>query len=41
MDTCPIELQQEMLWELGQVEIGVGTLVTTNVHIGESDSTKY
>ena len=37
----PYEKQQEMLWELGQVEIGVGTLVTTNVHIGESDSTKY
>ena len=29
----PYEKQQEMLWELGQVKIGVGTLVTTNVHI--------
>ena len=26
----PYEKQQEMLWELGQVKIGVGTLVTTN-----------
>lgn len=26
----PYEKQQELLWELGQIEIGVGTLVTTN-----------
>ena len=25
--------QQELLWELGQIEIGVGTLVTTNERI--------
>lgn len=29
----PYEKQQELLWELGQVEIGVGTLVTTNERI--------
>lgn len=27
------EKQQELLWELGQVEIGVGTLVTTNTRV--------
>jgi transposase len=27
------EEQQELLWELGQIEIGVGTLVTTNERI--------
>src|SRR4028119_941128 len=27
------EKQQELLWELGQIEIGVGTLVTTNERI--------
>ena len=26
----PYEKQQEMLWELGQIEIGLGTLVNTN-----------
>ena len=26
----PYEKQQEMLWELGLLDIGVGTLVTTN-----------
>ena len=26
----PYEKQQELLWELGQIEIGVGTLVATN-----------
>ena len=26
----PDEKQQEMLWELGQIEIGLGTLVATN-----------
>jgi len=29
----PYEKQQELLWELGQIEIGVGTLVTTNQRI--------
>lgn len=29
----PYEKQQEMLWELGQVEIGVGTLVATNERV--------
>lgn len=29
----PYEKQQEMLWELGEIEIGVGTLVTTNQRI--------
>ena len=27
------EKQQELLWELGQIEIGVGTLVNTNQRI--------
>ena len=27
------EKQQELLWELGHIEIGVGTLVTTNERI--------
>ena len=26
----PYEKQQEMLWELGKIEIGLGTLVATN-----------
>jgi transposase len=29
----PYEKQQELLWELGQIEIGVGTLVNTNQRI--------
>jgi transposase len=29
----PYEKQQEMLWELGQIDIGVGTLVTTNARV--------
>lgn len=29
----PYEKQQEMFWELGQIEIGVGTLVTTNERV--------
>jgi transposase len=29
----PYEKQQELLWELGQIEIGVGTLVATNERI--------
>ncbi|MHC5730649.1 MAG: IS66 family transposase, partial [Nostoc sp.] len=29
----PYEKQQELLWELGQIEIGVRTLVTTNERI--------
>ena len=29
----PYEKQQELLWELGKIEIGVGTLVTTNQRV--------
>jgi len=29
----PYEKQQEMLWELGQIEIGLGTIVATNERI--------
>ncbi len=29
----PYEKQQELLWELGRIEIGVGTLVTTNQRV--------
>ena len=29
----PYEKQQEFLWELGKIEIGVGTLVTTNQRV--------
>ena len=29
----PDEKQQELLWELGEVKIGVGTLVKTNQRI--------
>ena len=29
----PYEKQQEMLWELGQIDIGVGTLVTNNERV--------
>ena len=29
----PDEKQQELLWELGQIEIGVGTQVSTNERI--------
>ena len=32
----PYEKQQEMLWELGQIEIGVGTLVTTNQRVEQA-----
>jgi transposase len=32
----PYEKQQEMLWELGQVEIGLGTLVVTNERITQA-----
>ncbi len=32
----PYEKQQEMLWELGQVEIGLGTLVATNERIQQA-----
>ncbi len=32
----PYEKQQEMLWELGQVDIGLGTLVTTNERITQA-----
>src|ERR1051325_11161898 len=30
------EKQQEMLWELGQIDIGLGTLVTTNLRITQA-----
>ena len=29
----PYQKQQEMIWELGQIEIGVGTLVATNERV--------
>lgn len=32
----PYEKQQEMLWELGRVEIGVGTLVATNERVEQA-----
>lgn len=32
----PYEKQQEMLWELGQIEIGVGTIVATNERITQA-----
>ena len=32
----PYEKQQEMLWELGQIDIGLGTLVATNERITEA-----
>lgn len=34
----PYEKQQELLWELGEIEIGVGTLVTTNERINAAVS---
>ena len=32
----PYEKQQEFLWELGEVKIGVGTLVKTNQRISQA-----
>lgn len=32
----PYEKQQEMLWELGQIDIGVATLVTTNARLEQA-----
>lgn len=32
----PYGKQQEMLWELGEIEIGVGTLVTTNQRVDQA-----
>ncbi len=32
----PYEKQQEMLWELGEIEIGLGTLVTTNQRVEQA-----
>lgn len=32
----PYEKQQEMLWELGQIQIGVGTLVATNQRVEQA-----
>ncbi|MBN3948202.1 MAG: IS66 family transposase [Nostoc sp. NMS7] len=32
----PYEKQQEMLWELGQVDIGLGTLVATNERVTQA-----
>lgn len=34
----PYEKQQELLWELGKIKIGVGTLVTTNQRIDDAVS---
>jgi transposase len=31
----PYEKQQELLWELGEIEVGVGTLVSTNQRVPE------
>lgn len=36
---CPIELQQELIWELGQLDIGVGTLQATNSRMAEGVAT--
>lgn len=33
MHICPMKNNQVLLWELGQVEIGLGTLVSTNERI--------
>lgn len=35
----PYEKQQELLWELGRIKIGVGTLVKTNQRISEAIKT--
>ncbi len=32
----PYEKQQELLWELGKIEVGVGTLVATNQRISRA-----
>lgn len=32
----PYEKQQELLWELGQIEVGVGTLVSTNQRVSNA-----
>ena len=32
----PYEKPQEMLWELGKIEIGIGTLVNTNQRLAEA-----
>lgn len=32
----PYEKQQELLWELGDIDIGVGTLQTTNSRVYEA-----
>ena len=32
----PYEKQQEMLWELGQIDVGVGTLVATNQRVEQA-----
>ena len=32
----PYEKQQELLWELGRIKIGLGTLVTTNQRISQA-----
>lgn len=36
MHTCLMKNSQVMLWELGQVDIGLGTLVTTNERITQA-----
>ena len=32
----PYEKQQELLWELGQIQVGVGTLVSTNQRLSKA-----
>ena len=36
MHICPMKNSQVLLWELGQIDIGLGTLVTTNERIQEA-----
>ena len=37
----PYEKQQEMLWEMGRIEIGLGTIVKTNERLGEALALPY
>ncbi len=34
----PYEKQQELLWELGKIQVGVGTLVATNQRLSAAIS---
>lgn len=36
MHTCPTKNSQVLLWELGEIEIGLGTLVATNERITQA-----